>query len=337
MAEDAGPPAETDTSRCPECENEYVSVGSHWARSSTCDYPVPAIDDIAILDGLMVVGGSLNNRPRDVNGYLSIVHHDKPVLDWIAAKLGILVASITEFDQAGSIDYHGSNPATPLWELRTRSLPALDRYDRWYDSDDTRTVPEDVTVRPLLVQTACLLAARPQADRPGLALSLRRTSPPPIAVHRVFAGYGPRIIRTQDGGYVVRLHNATDLCTDLAPWPRVARDRFAAEQFTEATVVCPRCGGRFPTRSHLCVRLDEGTVVRSKVDEPAIEGVRSHRWSRTACLDALLAEYGTASAFPANAAHDHRQRGRDDLPSLTTLYARFGNRAAWIQALRDAG
>jgi ribosomal protein L40E len=327
---------DADTAVCPECETEYVSLGSHWARSQTCDYPVPALDDLAILDGLMVVGGALNNRQRDANGYLSIVHHDKPVLEWIADELDVLVASITEFNQAESIDYHGSGPTTSHWELRTRSLPALAQYARWYDGDNTRTVPEDITVRPLTIQTACLLAARPLADRPRLALSLRRTSPPPLVIHRLFAGYGPRIIRSQDGGYVVRLYNTTDLCREFAPWPRCAGDRFDATHFNEPQSVCPDCGGRFPTRTHQCVRCADGAVIRSEATGAPIEGARSHRWPSSACFDALRAEYGTASAFPSNAAYNRRQRGRDDLPSLSTLYARFGDRAAWLQALRDA-
>jgi hypothetical protein len=62
---DAGDDA-TDTAVCPECENEYVSLGRYWARSQTCDYPVPALDDLAMLDGLMVVGGALNNRQRSL-------------------------------------------------------------------------------------------------------------------------------------------------------------------------------------------------------------------------------------------------------------------------------
>jgi len=106
---------------CPECEELYTNVGSHWARSKDCDYPPLALDDEAVLDGLMFVGGSLNNRQRpDANGYVSTVHHDREALDWIADELGVLTASITEFDQAGSIDYHGRDPDRPLWEFRTR-------------------------------------------------------------------------------------------------------------------------------------------------------------------------------------------------------------------------
>ena len=147
-------PDDTETETCPDCEEDYSHLGIHWARSKDCGYPVPALNDEAVLDGLLFVGGSLNMRHRDANCYVSTVHHDREVLEWIADELGVLVASITEFDKAESIDYHGRRPDGPLWELRTRSLPALDKYRGWYDREDNRTVPQDVQVRPLLLKTA---------------------------------------------------------------------------------------------------------------------------------------------------------------------------------------
>lgn len=304
----------------------------------------------------MVVGGALNNRRRpDANCYVSTVHHDRAVLEWIADKLGVLVASITEFDQTGSIDYHGRRPDRPLWELRTRSLPALDKYYVWYDRDDTRTVPKDVQVRPLLLKTACLLAARPMDDRPGMYLSLRRTSPPPVSVHRVFGGYGPRIIRNSDGGYVVRIQNATDLCNDLAPWPPFARDRFDADRHDEGRVVCPRCGGRFRTRPHLCAYVKDGDVVRDEDASPGgrrevveVEGMRARvrsdndedlvryvSWTAEDCITALIDEYGSAGRFPTNPEYGREQEGREDIPSISTLYARFGDRDGWLAEMRS--
>lgn len=211
---------------CPDCGEPKQRLGSHWARSKDCDYPVPDHRDSAVLDGLMFVGGALNNRERSVNGYLSIAHKDREALAWIADELGVLAASITEYDQARSIDYHGDRPDGPIWELRTRSLPALQEYHRWYDENDERTVPEDVEPRPLLRKTACLLAARPMDDRPGIYLSLRRTRPSETVVDRVFGGCRPSIVENSSGGYVVRIADAAALRDDLAPWPEFAADRF---------------------------------------------------------------------------------------------------------------
>jgi len=342
----------TEKVTCSDCDEEYSHLGIHWARSKDCDYPVPTPSDEAILDGLMFVGGSLNMRHRDANCYISTVHHDRDVLKWIADELNVLVASITEFDQAESIDYHGRRPDRPLWELRTRSLPGLDKYYGWYDREDNRTVPDDVQVRPLLLKTACLLAARPMDDRPGMYLSLRRTSPPPVSVHRIFGGYGPRIIRSEDGGYVVRIQNSTDLCNDLAPWPGFARDRFNASQFDEGRISCPQCGGRFRTRAHLCERVEDGSVVRIEDASPGgtrevieVQGMRARprlfdggpvryiTWSESDCLAALSDEFETPSEFPPNEVYDSQYSGRDDMPSLATLYRRFGSRQEWIDAL----
>jgi len=346
---------DTKKATCPDCDEEYSHLGIHWARSKDCDYPVPALSDEAVLDGLMFVGGSLNNRLRpDANCYLSTVHHDQDVLDWIADELDVLVSSITEFDKTESIDYHGRRPDRPLWELRTRSLPALDKYYGWYDREDNRTVPEDVQVRPLLLKTACLLAARPMDDRPGMYLSLRRTSPPPVTVHRVFGGYGPRIIRSGDGGYVVRIQNATDLCNDLAPWPHFARDRFDADRYDEGLVVCPRCGGRSRRRTHLCEYVEDGEVVREEDASPGgsretveVEGMRARvrtsdeelvryvSWTAEDCITALLDEYESAGRFPTNPTYVREQEGNEDLPSISTLYARFGDRDGWLAEMRS--
>lgn len=344
---------EEEGALCPDCE-EYrgTNLGIHWARSKECSYPVPSVTEEAILDGLMFVGGSLNMRHRDANCYVSIVHKNKQALDWIADQLGALAASVTEWSGEG-VEYHGGEPVDQLWEFRTRSLPALDKYYTWYDRDGNRTVPEDISVWPHLLKTACLIAATPMDDRPGLYLSLRRSSPPPVAVHRVFGGYGPRVIRNEEGGYVVRIQNTTDLCNDLAPWPSFARERFDADQFNEGRISCPRCGGRFRTREHVCERVEDGSVVRIEDASPGgarevieVEGMRARpqlfdgdpvryvEWERSDCIEALSNEFETPADFPPNEVYESQYSGRDGMPSLATLYRRFGSREAWMDELR---
>jgi len=343
---------DTEKKTCPECKGDYSHLGIHWARSKDCGYPVPARSDEAVLDGLMFIGGSLNNRQRpDANCYVSIVHKDKEALDWIADQLGALAASVTEWS-GENVDYHGGEPVDQLWEFRSRSLPALGKYYSWYNREEDRTVPEDITVRPRLLKTACLLAAKPMEDRPGLYLSLRRSSPPPVAVHRIFGGYGPRIIRSEDGGYVVRIQNSTDLCNDLGPWPGFSRGRFDANQFDEGRISCPQCGGRFRTQTHLCERVEDGSVVRIEDASPGgtremieVEEMRARprlfdgeparyiTWTESDCLAALSDTFETPSEFPSNEEYESQYSGRDDMPSLATLYRRFGSREGWIDEL----
>jgi len=339
---------------CPECEGyRGKKLGLHWARSKDCDYPPLSLDDEAILNGMFFVGGSLNGRKLDSNCYASIVHHDLDVLEWMAEHLGVLAASITEFDQSGSVEYYGGEPKQTLWEFRTRSLPALDSYLQWYDHDDNRTVPDDITARPLMLKTACLLAARRMSDRPGIYLSLRRTQPSEMAVQRVFEGYAPRIRKSSDGGYVVRLYNSTDLCKDLSPWPTFARDRFDADSINEGQLRCRYCGGRFRTAEHVCHRIEGGKVVRvdgeesegietvvhqeggrAWLSERESDGPRMVEWTQEECIRALLKEYQSVGRFPTNPDYNDTQKGREDLPSLATLYARFGRRGRWIDAMR---
>jgi len=303
---------------------------------------------------MLFVGGSLNNRNRDANCYASIVHHDRDVLDWMSDHLGVLAASISEFDQSGSIDYYAGELDQQLWEIRTRSLPALDSYLNWYDREGDRTVPGDVTPRPLMLKTACLLAARRMSDRPGIYLSLQRTRPSEMVVQRVFEGYAPRIRRSSDGGYVVRLYNSTDLCQDLAPWPSFAVERFDDDSIHEGKLRCRYCGGRFRTAEHVCHRIEAGKVVRVEeeqskgietivhheggrawLSERESDGPRMVDWTQEDCLQALLREFDSPSRFPTNADYNELQNGREDLPSLATLYARFGSRVRWIEAMRS--
>lgn len=207
-----------DRERCHDCDDPYTALGTHWARSSECSYPVLSVADEQLLDGLMVVGGRLAHRDRDTNPYIAIVHSDRDVLEHLADELGVVASGVSEYHRSETAD--GDEQ---LWRLRTRSLPALDRYRGWYDGDG-RAVPDDVEPSPRLLRTVCLLAARQPSDRSGLYLSLRRTRPDETVVERLFGDYRPRVVTTAEGGHVVRLLDGDGLATDLAPWPTVAPD-----------------------------------------------------------------------------------------------------------------
>lgn len=50
---------ESEKVTCPDCDEEFTHLGIHWARSKECDYPILALSEEAVLDGLMFAGGSL--------------------------------------------------------------------------------------------------------------------------------------------------------------------------------------------------------------------------------------------------------------------------------------
>lgn len=275
---------------CPQCEQFFTKLGTHWSRSSECSYPLPTDEEQAILDGLMLSGANLANRHRDdANSLLRIVHHDRDVLEWVASVLGgaAWVATIESYDVERSSPHVYADVADPtdLFVLRTRANPHLDRLVEWYRGDE-RVVPdrvlESLRARRPLCRTVVALKGRRAPDRPRIHLTLSTTRPSETAVHALFASYAPRV-NHGSSSYVVRLYNSTDLLVGLGPWPACVRARLHPDTLTEPEVVCPRCNGRFRKRTHVCERRIDGEVVRvedastetRQGERPHIEGLRA--------------------------------------------------------------
>ena len=105
-------------------ELRAVGLPKHYRFELTLDDS--AIDMEYYTRGLIGVGAS-PAETVDYYIYVNIVHKNKQALDWIADQLGALAASVTEWS-GESVEYYGGEPVGQLWEFRTRSLPALDKY-----------------------------------------------------------------------------------------------------------------------------------------------------------------------------------------------------------------
>jgi len=55
---------DTEKATCPDCDKEYDRLGSHWARSKDCDYPVPVADE---RETATTVTSATHLRPRKGN------------------------------------------------------------------------------------------------------------------------------------------------------------------------------------------------------------------------------------------------------------------------------
>lgn len=272
---------------CPQCEERFRSLGTHWSRSSECSYPLPTDEELAILDGLMLAGANLANRHRKgANPYLRIVHRSLDVLEWLADELGraAWVAHIDTLDaEQASPDVYGdvADVDERLTVFRTRSNPHLGTLAEWY-RDDERVVPERVLEArpPPLLRTVVGCKGRAASDRPRTHVTLSTTQPTDRAIHRLFDGYAPRI-NHGSSSFLVRFQNTAKLLADLGPWPSPLATRLSPAG-TEPETVCPRCNGRFRKRTHICERIVDGEVVRiedasteiRQLERSNVEGLR---------------------------------------------------------------
>ncbi|MBX0288724.1 hypothetical protein EGH22_20550 [Halomicroarcula sp. F28] len=104
---------------CEQCDREYRSRSSHWARNQDCTYPDPEDDYTDIIRGCLLSDGSLDN-PNDGPPALRIASMRRAHIEWIHEQLGWLSRGITR-DDSGA------------YRLRTLSHPVFGRYWTWMD------------------------------------------------------------------------------------------------------------------------------------------------------------------------------------------------------------
>jgi len=124
---------------CPECDDEYERVASHWARSA-CGYPEISAEQRAVLDGL-VLGGANVDLGGGSNCRLLASTVSSELAEWTAEQLGWLHHG-TRTDHSDAAEHQD------LYRVRTPAHPAINRYERWGDGD-SRVPPEDYELTPL--------------------------------------------------------------------------------------------------------------------------------------------------------------------------------------------
>lgn len=108
---------------CKQCDREYRSLASHWARNQDCTYPDVTADETDTIRGCLVGDGSLDN-PNDGPPALRIASMRRAHIEWCHEQLGWLSRGVTR-DDSGA------------YRLRTLSHPVFHQYWTWMDSPPT--------------------------------------------------------------------------------------------------------------------------------------------------------------------------------------------------------
>lgn len=128
---------------CPNCGNEYKSVGQHWSMSG-CDEPEITNRQHQIITGLLLGDGSIT-KSSGRKPMLSVEMTNEKFINWLDNELGIIsTGNILELDRDTSFG------ETKTYKLNSRRLNKLQEYRDWYSSGEK--VFPDINLTPLILK-----------------------------------------------------------------------------------------------------------------------------------------------------------------------------------------
>jgi len=127
---------------CYQCGSSFENIGSHWSRSSQCNYKTIEPDKLSIIHGLLLGDGCIANGPT--KSYFVLRMSNREFLEYIDSKLGWLSAGVNKYkSQQGR--------GKDMYSLQTMCHPTLDTLrDKWYDNG--KSVPENMNMTPRKVK-----------------------------------------------------------------------------------------------------------------------------------------------------------------------------------------
>lgn len=190
---------------CPECGNEYQRLGSHWHKGN-CPRPKFNQNQMNLLTGLMLGDGWLRGRNAE-NSFLVANSTNKPFLDWLKNKLGVLTTNVSlqntseeqyqnalqnQKDGVKGFETVNKENYNDLYVLRTRSHPQLNSFRKWY-KDGRITFPENIELNPTSAKIWYVsdgwLAVKPY-DRYRVMIKATNQSDRPDFLKSLFEGVG---------------------------------------------------------------------------------------------------------------------------------------------------
>lgn len=131
-------------------------MASHWAHSSSCDYPQFSGKQEDIIRGLMFGDGSLTFRDSDYNTRLSVTMIVKDLLNHLSTEFPnhdtrVNLHSTAE-NTAQKLVESGFSPETDVEDCHDSYIfrftnPSLDMFTDWYE-DEGLVWPDDVPMSP---------------------------------------------------------------------------------------------------------------------------------------------------------------------------------------------
>lgn len=128
---------------CPSCGNEYVSLGGHLAKGSSCDYPEPTERQDSIIRGMLLGDGWINHHHDSANPYFAVGMTNREFLNWLNSEMQPFTTGVK--DATGS-DWSQRD----YYKIRTIRAPGFERYLEWYPDGEYQRV--DVDPDPLLLK-----------------------------------------------------------------------------------------------------------------------------------------------------------------------------------------
>lgn len=147
------------TDACPTCGESFKYYGQHW-RQSNCPYPDLTEHQNEVIMGLLMGDGSLD-RSENRNTSLQVEMIRKEYLNYLDSTVfGLLSTGVrmvkTAQESARENRERGfSTDANPRdyhdkYKIRTRRIPGLNQYTRWYKSGK-KVFPREIDLTPTVL------------------------------------------------------------------------------------------------------------------------------------------------------------------------------------------
>jgi hypothetical protein len=142
--------------KCHSCGKEYTAVASHWALSSSCDYPELSEKQVEIVRGLMFGDGSLDSRGSTRTTRLYVTSITKEFLNHLSTEFPQQDCEssikITAEENASRKRESGFSPDakvenySDVYKLLITN-PNFDMFTDWYEEEGL-VWPDDVPMSP---------------------------------------------------------------------------------------------------------------------------------------------------------------------------------------------
>lgn len=138
---------------CHNCGEEFSSMGisKHWLFGSTCDYPELSDYECEVFTGILMSDGCIDRTHTYPRISIDMITED--YLQWLYSEFSplftppsqIMTAEESAHQASGFAEHPKKENYNPVYRIRTRSMPAFEEFDEWYDSGKKVWPKEQIT------------------------------------------------------------------------------------------------------------------------------------------------------------------------------------------------
>jgi hypothetical protein len=131
-----------------------MGISKHWLLSTSCHYPELTDHELEVFTGILMSDGCIDRTHNHAR--ISIDMITEKYLNWLYDTFQPLFTSprqIMTAEEAGKqtadanggfVDDPSDYDFSPIYRIRTRSMPAFDRFDSWYDDSGNKVWPKNI-------------------------------------------------------------------------------------------------------------------------------------------------------------------------------------------------